>query len=63
MNDREGHTESTPVDKYYSTWPEKAFDVAPNFNYRRPLYKNLEGCCVYRKLPPLSFKFSLISRV
>ena len=34
LNDREGQTDSTCVDKYYLTLTTKTFDVTLNFNYR-----------------------------
>ena len=43
LNNREGQTDSTPVDKYFLIGLQKAFDVSLIFNYRGPLYINIEG--------------------
>ena len=43
FNNREGQTDSTPVDKYHFTWTKKGVRFTLNLNYKGPLYMNIEG--------------------
>ena len=48
LNNREGQTDRTPVDNDHLLGLQRTFDAALNFDFKEPLYINIEDRCAYK---------------